>query len=403
MIAPLPGFDRFSARSPVTMSTPSPESDEQMMRRAIRLAMNGRGRVEPNPMVGCVIVKNGRVIGEGYHAQFGGPHAEPNALAACSESPEGATAYVTLEPCCHTNKKTPPCTPRLIEAKLARVVVGTLDRNPEVNGKGLAILRSAGIEVVGPILEASAKQLIAPFLAMVNHRRPYVTMKWAQSANGKVAGTMGRAVRITNEWSDRVVHALRARCDAIIVGTNTVLSDDPLLTVRGAQSARPLLRVVLSNSLEISPASKLVQTAKDHPLVIYSSASSIRATAPLVAELRRADVEVVPLPDKDGRFSFTDVLVDLYARRVTHALVEPGPTLTRYMFARGQADRVWVFRSPNAIDDAAAPSAPDVTCLETGRMDIAGDTLIEYLNPASDAFFAAEPSADFVLVKDEHT
>ena len=384
------------------MSTPSPDFDEQMMRRAIRLAMNGRGRVEPNPMVGCVIVKNGRVTGEGYHPHFGGPHAEPNALEACSESPEGATAYVTLEPCCHTNKKTPPCTPRLIEAKVARVVVGALDPNPEVNGKGLAMLRSAGIEVVGPVLEPSAKQLIAPFLATVNLRRPYVIMKWAQSANGKVAGPMGRAVRITNERSDRVVHALRARCDAIIVGTNTVLSDDPLLTARGIENARRLLRVVLSNSLKIAPSCKLVQTAKDHPLVIYSSAASTTANAPLVGELRHAGAEVVPLPDRDGRFSFKDVLADLYGRRITHALVEPGPTLTRYMFARGQADRVWVFRSPNPIDDATAPSAPEVMYPETGRADIGGDTLIEYLNPASDAFVAAEPSADLVIAKDEH-
>src|SRR5881409_2593777 len=123
------------------------EQDEQFMRRAIRLAMNGRGRVEPNPMVGCVIVKDERVIGEGYHQQFGGPHAEPNALAACTESPQGATAYVTLEPCCHTNKKTPPCVPALIAAKVARVVVGCVDPNPDVNGKGLDQLRAAGIAV----------------------------------------------------------------------------------------------------------------------------------------------------------------------------------------------------------------------------------------------------------------
>src|SRR5438477_13036792 len=132
------------------------EIDTQHLRRAIRLAMNGRGAVEPNPMVGCVIVKNERVIGEGYHAHFGGPHAEPTALAACSESPAGATAYVTLEPCCHTNKKTPPCVPRLIDAKIARVVIGCLDPTPEVNGKGVAMLRQAGVEVVAPCLEAQA-------------------------------------------------------------------------------------------------------------------------------------------------------------------------------------------------------------------------------------------------------
>src|SRR3954452_5275705 len=138
------------------MPAVSDERDIQFLRRALRLAMNGRGRVEPNPMVGCVIVKNGRVIGEGYHQEFGGPHAEPNALASCTEPPQGATAYVTLEPCCHTNKKTPPCAPRLIEAKIARVVIGCLDPNPDVNGNGVAMLRAAGIQVDGPILEGAA-------------------------------------------------------------------------------------------------------------------------------------------------------------------------------------------------------------------------------------------------------
>src|SRR5881227_3784592 len=147
---------------------PSPvDIDQQFMHRAIRLAMNGRGRVEPNPMVGCVIVKDGHVIGGGYHQQFGHPHAEPNALASCIESPEGATAYVTLEPCCHTNKKTPPCVPQLIAAKIARVVVGCLDPNPEVNGKGIAMLRDAGIAVdrADEEIESESRQLIAPFIA----------------------------------------------------------------------------------------------------------------------------------------------------------------------------------------------------------------------------------------------
>src|SRR3954453_3729783 len=153
-------------------------TDDDFMRRALPLAMNGRGRVEPNPMVGCVIVKNGRVIGEGYHAQFGGPHAEPTALANCAESPAGATAYVTLEPCCHTNKKTPPCVPALIEARLARVVSGSVDPNPDVNGQGLDQLRAAGIHVTQGVLEESCKQLLAPFIARVVYDRPYVTLKW---------------------------------------------------------------------------------------------------------------------------------------------------------------------------------------------------------------------------------
>jgi diaminohydroxyphosphoribosylaminopyrimidine deaminase/5-amino-6-(5-phosphoribosylamino)uracil reductase len=377
------------------------------MRRAICLAKNGRGRVEPNPMVGCVLVKDGRVIGEGFHAHFGGAHAEPTALGSCTESPEGSTAYVTLEPCCHTNKKTPPCVPALIRAKLARVVVGCLDPNPDVNGKGLQQLREAGIKVVGPVLEAEARQMIAPFLARVSHKRPYVTMKWAQTVDGKVAGSGGRPLRITNAESDRVVHALRARCDAIAVGTNTVLSDDPLLTARGVDRSRPLLRVVLSNSLKIPRTSRIVTTAREHPLLVYTSQASAKQHTDVVNQLREHGSEVVALPDvpvperQTTRFSLGDALNDLHARDVTHLLIEPGPTLTRYLFARGQADRVWVFASPNAINEPDAPDAPQVGYPFTARVDLAGDTLTEYLNPNSPVFFAPVPSADFVLARDE--
>src|SRR5947209_7612113 len=166
-------------------------SDEDFMRRAIRLAMRGRGTVEPNPMVGCIIAKGARAIGQGWHRQFGGAHAEPNALASCTETAEGATAYVTLEPCCHTDKKTPPCVPKLIEAKLARVVIGCIDPNPDVAGKGCRELKEAGIAVDVGICEKEAKQLAAPFFASIEQRRPYVTLKWAQTSDGKVAGPGG--------------------------------------------------------------------------------------------------------------------------------------------------------------------------------------------------------------------
>src|SRR5829696_6363962 len=214
--------------------TNSSELDIAMMRRAVALAQRGRGRVEPNPMVGCVIVRDGRVIGEGFHEQFGAPHGEAAALAACAESPAGATAYVTLEPCCHTNKKTPPCVPALIEARLARVVVGSVDPNPDVNGQGLDQLRAAGIAVTQGVLEESTKQLLAPFIARVVYDRPYVTLKWAETADGKVAGPRGERLQISNPRSTRAVHALRAASDAILVGINTVINDDPLLTARDA-------------------------------------------------------------------------------------------------------------------------------------------------------------------------
>jgi diaminohydroxyphosphoribosylaminopyrimidine deaminase/5-amino-6-(5-phosphoribosylamino)uracil reductase len=373
-------------------------SDEQYLQQAIRLAMTGRGQVEPNPMVGCVIVKNDRIIGQGFHEKFGGPHAEPNALASCTQSPQGATAYVTLEPCCHLDKKNPPCVPKLIAAKIARVVIGTLDPNPKVNGNGVRQLRQAGISIDGPLLEAECKQLIAPFLASQNLRRPYVTLKWAQSANGKVAGRLGHPIHITNSASDQKVHELRAHCDAIAVGTNTVRNDDPLLTARGVPSHRPLLRVILSNSLKIAPTSRLVQTAKQHPLLIYCSAASAAGQPQHVDELIRAGAQVIPLPDAGtDRFAFPDMLKDLHDKSVTHLLIEPGPKLAKFLITSGLADRIWIFRSPVPISDEDGLTAATVDYPISGELNLDGDRLTEYLNPVSQVFFAPVPSADFVL------
>jgi diaminohydroxyphosphoribosylaminopyrimidine deaminase/5-amino-6-(5-phosphoribosylamino)uracil reductase len=373
--------------------------DEHFLRGAIRLAMNGRGHVEPNPMVACVIVKDGRVIGEGHTQPFGGAHAEPTALANCTESPEGATAYVTLEPCCHTNKKTPPCTPRLIEAKIARVVFGCLDPNPPVNGKGVAMLRAAGIRVDGPMLEGAAKQLIAPFLKWQAHRLPYVTLKWAESSDGKIAGPGGARLQISNAAATRLVHELRARSDVIMVGINTVLADDPLLTARGVENARPLLRYVLDRQLRIPLESKLVHTARETPLVVGTDVTALGSAKE--EELRARGVGTHPVP------FLARAMVDLQTRKVgaslaTHVLVESGRTLAQAIFDEAIADRLWVICSPKAVGAPAAPSAVAVPSdfVRTGSLDLAGDTLTEYLNPASPVFFAAEQSADFVLARE---
>lgn len=392
------------------MSTASAFSptDEALLRRAIGLAMLGRGAVEPNPMVGCVLARGGKAIGEGFHAAFGGPHAEPTALADCAAhgaTPAGATAYVTLEPCCHADKKTPPCAPRLIEARVARVVVGCLDPNPRVDGNGVAMLRAAGIEVVEapPPLAAECRQLIAPFVALTEHRRPYVTLKWAQTADGHVAGPRGQPIRITSPEADAVVHALRGRCDAIAVGTNTVLNDDPLLTARGgAKTGRVLRRVILSNTLKIGVDARVVRSASaEGPVTVYCSEASAESQAASVEALRSAGVEVVPLPTRnDGRFSFADALADLGVRQVSHLLVEPGPTLSRHLLARGQADRVWVFRSPKRLDlepELAISRAPEVPYAAVARLRVGPDELVEYLNEQSNVFFAPVPSADFEL------
>lgn len=368
------------------------DTDEQFLRRAVRLAMNGRGGVEPNPMVGCVIVKDGRVIGEGFHARYGGSHAEPIALAACKEDPRGATVYVTLEPCCHLNKQTPPCAPRLIEAGIARVVMGCLDPNPDVNGKGVAMLREVGIVVDGPVLESECRQLIAPFITWTTERRPYITLKWAQTADGKIAGPGGRRMQISNEGSMEVVHRLRSRCDAVLVGINTVLTDDPQLTARGVKNPRPLLRCVLDRKLRTPLESKLVRTVREARVLIGCDSQqwqSAKADA-----LRTAGVELICVFGRD------EFLFNLRKQwKVSHLLVEPGPTLARAFFDRELADRLWIFNCARSADDKTAPDAAVIPShfRESGKLDFDGDILHEYLNPLGPSFFCDVPSADLEL------
>jgi diaminohydroxyphosphoribosylaminopyrimidine deaminase/5-amino-6-(5-phosphoribosylamino)uracil reductase len=385
------------------------DPDVTFMRRAIRLATNGRGRAEPNPTVGCVIVSaDGRVIGEGYHERYGRPHAEPNALAACTESPAGATAYVTLEPCCHTNKQTPPCAPRLIEAKLARVVIGCPDPNPAVNGKGAAMLREAGVRVDASALEPACRQLIAPFVARVLHGRPYVTLKWAQTADGRIAGPGGRRLQISNARSTRVIHHLRARCDAIMVGVNTVIADDPLLTPRDVpvDPERGILRVVLDRDLRIPRGCRLLSGGPIGSYVIVYTAAPDARLKRRVFEFVNADADVVPTPlNSANQLSLPFVLHDLVTtehagRPVTHLLVEPGPTLAAGFFDTGLCDRLWVVRSAAvSVGDPTAPAAASVPAhfVKSGELALDGDVLTEYLNPHGLAYFANEPSADLVL------
>ena len=379
--------------------------DEQHLRRAVRLAMNGRGRVEPNPMVGCVIVKDGRVIGEGYHTHFGGPHAEPAALANCTESPAGATAYVTLEPCCHTDKKTPPCAPRLIHERIARVVVGCLDPNPAVNGNGARMLREAGVQVDGPVLEAECKQLIAPFVKRSEGWVPYTTLKWAESADRRVAGGGGQRVQISNPAASRVVQQLRARSNGILVGINTVLNDDPALLPRGLPIPDRYRRFVLDTHLRTPPESQLVRTAKESEVVVVAAWNA----GQLYPERKRALVGrgVTVRDDVDEVENDLPLPVDWYffglfdSERDCHLMAEPGPTLATTMLPF--ADRLWVIRSPNRIDDPTAPRAATVPdhYVATGTLDLDGDQLTEYLNTRGNVYFAAVPSADFVLASSD--
>lgn len=376
--------------------------ERELMRRAIGLAMRGRGAVEPNPMVGCVIARGEQVWGEGFHAQFGGPHAEPQALAACLPVAGGATAYVTLEPCCHLEKKTPPCVPLLIRARLGRVVVGCADPNPMVSGKGLAQLREAGIETETEILGRQCRQLNAAFFQRMEHRRPYVTLKWAQSENRKVAGAEGRRIQISNEASMRAVHGLRARSNAILVGIGTALLDDPLLTARVVPCRRQPVRIVLDHDLRLPPTSQLARTTADGPVIVYCGKSIYRQRHAAVASLESRGVEVAALrenpPDRRAAFgslSLSHLLDDLGGRSVTHLLVDAGPTLANSFLNENLADRAWVIRSSKRLEPQGR-DAPRMEWQASGELNLQGDRLGEYLNPRSPVFFALEKSADFV-------
>jgi diaminohydroxyphosphoribosylaminopyrimidine deaminase/5-amino-6-(5-phosphoribosylamino)uracil reductase len=374
--------------------------DADLMRRAIELAMQGRGRVEPNPMVGCVIARQGRIIAEGHHRQFGGPHAEVNALAACAD-PAGATAFVSLEPCCaYADKRSPPCTQALIGSKLSRVVVACQDPNPYVSGKGLAELRSASIAVEEGLLADQARQLNAAYFKIILRRRPYVTLKWAQTADGKIAGPGGQRLAISNDASLAAVHQLRSRSDAILVGIGTVRADDPLLTARVPNPRLAPLRIVLDTHFRLALDSQIVKTAPQSPPIVCCGQSAFDENPDLVSRMNGCKVEVLPLRvEADGRLSLDDLLDELGKRGLTHLLVEPGPTLAESFLRKNLADRVWIFRSPKRVSPEKAPEAAKFDYPATGSVTLDGDELTEYLNPGGSAFHTLQKSADLALVK----
>jgi diaminohydroxyphosphoribosylaminopyrimidine deaminase/5-amino-6-(5-phosphoribosylamino)uracil reductase len=294
--------------------------------------------------------------------------------------------------------------PKLINARLAKVVVGCLDPNPMVNGKGMQQLAAAGIATETGILGPQCKQINAAFHKRMDLRQPYVTLKWAQTADGKVAGPGGRRIFISNEKSHVVLHGLRARSDALLVGIGTVLADDPLLTARGIANPRPMLRVVLDSDLQTPPNSQLARTTGHGPVLVYCDQKIYHQRHATVAALNARGVEVTPLRADlptglggSGALSLSHMLDDLGSRGVTHLLVEAGPTLGSSFLRHGLADRVWVFRSTKRIDDATAPDAPAISLPTTGEIYLAGDRLAEYLNTSSPVFYALEKSADFLL------
>ncbi|HUW82954.1 MAG TPA: bifunctional diaminohydroxyphosphoribosylaminopyrimidine deaminase/5-amino-6-(5-phosphoribosylamino)uracil reductase RibD [Phycisphaerae bacterium] len=328
--------------------------DIELMGRAMALARRGLGRVEPNPMVGCVVVRGGRVLGEGYHRKFGGKHAEIEALARCKGSARGATVYVTLEPCCH-HGKTPPCSDSLIAAGVRRVVAAMRDPFAAVAGRGFARLRRAGIEVGVGLCGEQARRLNAAYLKLRTEGRPWVILKWAQSLDGKIATRTGDSKWISSQAARREAHRLRGRVDAVIVGSGTARVDDPMLTCRHVRARRMASRIVVTGGLRIDPRSKLVRTAGQVPTIVATTRASLRRHARLVDVLREAGCEVLGVGSRRGRVSLAGLLDELGGRQMTNVLVEGGGDLLGVFFDDRLADEVVMFVSPKLIGGAAAP------------------------------------------------
>lgn len=340
------------------------DSDLQYMQRALELAEKGRATVSPNPMVGCVIVHEGKIIGEGWHRQYGEAHAEVNAVNSVEDKsllPE-STCYVTLEPCSH-HGKTPPCSDMLVHNRLKRVVIAIEDSHPLVKGKGIARMKAAGIEVSCGLLEKEARQLNARFFTAIERQRPYVILKWAQTADGFIARKNYDSKWISNSKSRQQVHHWRAQEDAIMVGTNTAHYDNPRLNVRGLEGDNPV-RVVIDRSLRLSQELNLF----DHqqPTICYN----------LRKDERSENLDFVKLPEAD----FLEMLFeDLKQRKIRSVLIEGGSQLLHNLIIEGLWDEARVFSSSARFEEGI--TAPILNLQETECQTIDGDQLNIYHNP----------------------
>lgn len=326
----------------------SGNDDARWMRRALRLAARGRGKTSPNPMVGAVIVTRGRLAGEGYHRRAGGPHAEVWALREAGPAARGASLYVTLEPCSY-HGRTPPCTEALIEAGLRRVVVACTDPNPLVNGKGVRRLRRSGIEVAVGVLEQEAQDLNAAYCKHVTTGLPLVSLKAAMSLDGKIATPSRESKWITGVRARAEAHRLRARHDAVLTGVETVLADDPKLTVRMSRGSTPLR--VVADSRARTPAAARLLTADGRPPVI---AVTRQAPQTRIRRLERAGAEIWVIGSSAGKVNLRSLMKRLGRRGIQSVLVEGGGTLAAGALAARLVDRVYFFVAPKLIGGADA-------------------------------------------------
>jgi diaminohydroxyphosphoribosylaminopyrimidine deaminase/5-amino-6-(5-phosphoribosylamino)uracil reductase len=322
--------------------------DKAWMQTALRLAARGRGRTSPNPMVGAVVVRDGRLVGSGWHHRAGEPHAEALALAEAGDPARGATAYVTLEPCAH-HGRTPPCAGALIAAGVARVVVAMEDPDPRTAGKGIDALRLAGIEVEVGLLDDRARRLNEQYLVHRTAGRPFVTYKSGASLDGRTAALDGTSKWITSEAARRDAHRLRAQSDAICAGIGTILADDPQLTVRGVPTVRPPLRVVVDSEARTPVGAGVL--SNDAPTVVFTAAGDDDAR---LTALKEAGAETVCAPEPGGRVSLPDMLRNLGERGVVSLLLEGGAILAGSFAAQGLIDRYVFYLAPKLIGSTGA-------------------------------------------------
>ncbi len=325
------------------------------MARCLELAAQAKGRTAPNPLVGCVIVKGGKIIGEGFHPQAGQPHAEVFALRAAAAEARGATLYVNLEPCNHFGR-TPPCTEAVIQAGIETVVVGMIDPDPRVSGEGVARLRQAGINVITGVLEADCQTLNEGFIHRIRHRRPFGILKYAMTLDGKITSRSGHSHWITSHAARATVHQLRSESDAVIVGGNTVRCDNPQLTSHQARGQNPL-RVVLSRHLQLPHQAHLWNT-DIAPTLVLTEASLDHPTA---QHLRTCGVEIATLP----QLTPTTAMDILYQRGLNTVLWESGSTLNTQALREGMIQKIWAFIAPKLIGGGTAATPLGDLGLET--------------------------------------
>jgi diaminohydroxyphosphoribosylaminopyrimidine deaminase/5-amino-6-(5-phosphoribosylamino)uracil reductase len=335
----------------VDAAGPAARTDDELMRRALALAERGRGRTSPNPLVGALVVApDGVIVGTGYHERAGEPHAEIHALRAAGARARGATLYCSLEPCCHSGR-TGPCALAIVEAGVARVVAAVEDPNPRVAGGGVRYLRDRGIAVTVGVRQADARRLNEVFETNMRRRRPFVTLKVAMSLDGKVASAPRARTAITSGDANRHAQRVRAEVDGIAVGSETVLIDDPLLTVRDVYRDRPLARIVFDTRLRTPPSARLFRTRDVGPVFIVTSEAAAREHGDRARALLAAGADLIPNEPYDLR----GAMASLLDRGITSVLVEGGPRLHAAVWTAGVVDRVRCYVAPTALGPDGVP------------------------------------------------